>query len=112
MVYTDQTSMTSRNPHHDGESGFVDQTDWEVEELHTSVKALGQVSRAIRAELDAHNQLLEGMADRYHQSMSAVGNLLVGLKGLVDSTGLSPMTLTVLFAAALMVFLWLYWKIH
>jgi hypothetical protein len=70
-----------------------------------------QVSDAIHEELEAHNALLAGLSDRYSAGMDALGKLLDRMKELYISTGWSPMMLTMVFAAALVLFLWLYWKI-
>jgi hypothetical protein len=88
-----------------------EQFDLQVEELHNTVKSMRQVSDAIHDELEAHNALLSGLSDRYSAGMEAVGRLLVAMKELYISTGWSPMMMAMVFCAALVLFLWLYWKI-
>jgi hypothetical protein len=73
---------------------------------------MDQVSHAIHDELESHNRFLEGMADRYHQGMDAVGMLVEKMKALWRSTGSSPMMMTMLFCGGVVLFLWFYWKIR
>jgi hypothetical protein len=88
-----------------------DQINHQVDELHHTVQNMRRVSEAIHEELEAHNDLLSGLSDRYNSGMDALSNLLAQMKALYISTGWSPLMLTMFFCAAVVVFLWLYWKI-
>jgi hypothetical protein len=72
---------------------------------------IGRVSQALGEELENQNLLLSGMTDRYHRGMDAVAKLIVSMKSLYASSGMSAMTLTMLFVFGVIFFLWIYWKI-
>jgi hypothetical protein len=103
--------MSSRRRDDCSASFQGDQFDRQVDELHRTVKNMREVSEAIHEELEAHNQILSGLSDRYNAGMDAVGALLTKMKDLYVSTGWSPMMLMMVFTALLVFFLWLYWKV-
>jgi hypothetical protein len=104
--------MSSRRGGNEPASGLGDQFERDVEDLHQTVRAMGDISNAIHDELESHNRFLEGMTDRYHQGVGAVSKLVEDMKALWASTGLSPMTMTMLFCGGVVLLLWLYWKVR
>lgn len=104
--------MTRRRPQ--ASPGITDQFDMnnEVENMMETVKVIGEVSKAIGEEIDAQNRFIAEMNQRYEQGLNALSNLLDGMKRLAVSSGVSPMTMTMLFVLAVILFLWLYWKFN
>ena len=104
--------MTRRRPQ--ASPGITDQFDMnnEVENMMETVKVIGEVSKAIGEEIDAQNRFIADMNQRYEQGLNALSNLLDGMKRLAVSSGVSPMTMTMLFVLAVILFLWLYWKFN
>lgn len=104
--------MTRRRPQ--ASPGITDQFDMnnEVENMMETVKVIGEVSKAIGDEIDAQNRFIAEMNQRYEQGLNALSNLLDGMKRLAVSSGVSPMTMTMLFVLAVILFLWLYWKFN
>ena len=96
------------------QQGLNDQFDLnnEVEEMLSTVNVIGQVSKAIGEEIDAQNRFIAEMGNRYQQGLDAIQNLLGGMKRVFASSGMSPMTMTMLFVIAVILFLWIYWKIY
>lgn len=101
----------SRNNKYD-ESPLVDQFDDQVNTLQQTIGTLKQVSHALGDELEKHNALLDQMRESYLKSENLVKNLLQSVDQIFKATGLSPTTLTFLFAVGVVVFLWFYWKIY
>ena len=104
--------MTRRRPQ--ASPGITDQFDMnnEVENMMETVKVIGEVSKAIGEEIDAQNRFIADMKQRYEKGLNALSNLLDGMKRLAVSSGVSPMTMTMLFVLAVILFLWLYWKFN
>lgn len=106
-------SMTSRRTNNrnltDGPAIF-DQYDDDVESMRGSVAVLNQVTKAISEELDNQNILIGEMSNRYQKGVDGVSKLLGNVKQLFKSSGMSPMTMMMIFIFLLVIFFWFYWK--
>ena len=88
----------------------ADQFDVNVETLHGTVRSLGDVSKAIGEEINRQNDLLDRLNEDFQKGMITVNKLVTKVKGIISSSQVSPMTLTLLFVFFLVIFLWIYWK--
>lgn len=104
--------MTRRRFDNDKNSPLTisDQYDCDVDNLRGTIRALGDVSTEIGKEIDKQNNLLDRLNDDLEKGMIKVNKLVQKVKDIFLASGMSPMTMTLLFIFAVILFLWLYWK--
>ncbi|KAK8888172.1 hypothetical protein M9Y10_039236 [Tritrichomonas musculus] len=89
---------------------LTDQYDCDIDNLRGTIRALGDVSTEIGKEIDKQNNLLDKLNDDFEKGMIKVNKLVEKVKEIFIASGMSPMTMTLLFIFAVILFLWLYWK--
>lgn len=83
-----------------------------VNQLRSSVKTLHMVSDEIGKEIDKQNRILDSLADGILKGQNVINKLLMGVDNLFKNTEFSPMTMTFLFTIFVIIFLWIYYKLH
>lgn len=89
---------------------LLDPYENEINDLRGTIKALGSVSTEIGKEIEKQNSLLDQLNDDFERGKIQVQKLLKKINDIFNASGLSPMTLTIIFIFGVLVFLWLYWK--
>ena len=84
----------------------------QVGQLRQTVGVLKQVSNEIGFELERQNRFMDSLKDNLGKSNELVSKLLSNVNKLFEATGLSPTTLTFLFAVGVVLFLWFYFKLY
>lgn len=88
-----------------------EQWNQDIQEISKTIQVVGTISNEIGHEIRKQNEILNQLSVQYQHGISAIQSLNKKLKKIFGMTNFSPMTMMFFFTIAVILFLWVYWKI-